>query len=121
MYTQAPKVDLLLLEVGSKLLEDSPLPMATRSKVKMFDLDEDNKTKTNFVVHVVIVSLAWSTLHGQLIEEGNIYVSVSPIEPRAESMLLYKGNNDDDPLMVCLDNALKSITKWLTETLKAIR
>ena len=35
-------------------------------------------------------------------------------------MLLYEGNNDDDPSMVRLDDALKSITKWPMEALKAI-
>jgi hypothetical protein len=43
------------------------------------------------------------------------------IEPGAESVLLYKGNNnDDDPLIVRLRDALKSITKWPMEALQAI-
>jgi hypothetical protein len=35
-------------------------------------------------------------------------------------MLLYKSNNDDDPPMVRLGDALKSITKWPIEVLQAI-
>ena len=36
----------------------------------------------------------------------NVSVCVSSIEPGAESGLLYEGNNDDDPPMVCLGDAL---------------
>ena len=77
--------------------------MATESKVKIFNLDEDNKAKANVVAHGVIVSLVGGTLHGQLIEEGNIFVSVSSVEPELESILLYQGNNDDNPLMVAFE------------------
>ena len=42
------------------------------------------------------------------------------IEPVAESVLLYEGNNDDDPPMLRLGDVLKSITKWPIEALKAI-
>ena len=86
----------------------------------MFDLDKDNKAKANVVAHGIIVSLAGGTLHGRLIEEGNVSVCMSSIESGAESVLLYEGNNDDDPLMVRLGDAMKSITKWPMEALKAI-
>jgi len=76
----------------------------------MLDLDENNKAKTNVVAHGIIVSLAGGTLHGQIIEEGNVFVS--SIDPGAESVLFYEGNNDDNPPMVHLGDALKSITKW---------
>ena len=110
----------LLSEVANALVEDAPLPLATGSNVVMFDLDEDNKAKANVVAHGIIVSLAGGTFHGRLIEEGNISVCVSSIESRAESVLLYEGINDGDPLMVCLGDAMKSITKWPIEALKAI-
>jgi hypothetical protein len=45
---------------------------------------------------------------------------MTSIEPGAESVLLYEGNNDDDPTMVRLGDALKSTTKWPMEALKAI-
>jgi hypothetical protein len=89
----------------------APLSFATWSNVKMLDLDEENKAKANVVAHGIIVSLAGGTLHGRLIEEGNVSVCVSSIQSRAESVLLYEGNNDDDPLMVRLGDALKSVTK----------
>ena len=73
---QTPEAAPLLLEVAPKLLREASSPLATGSKVKMFDLDEDNKAKANVVTHEVIVSLARGTLHGRLIEEGNIYMSV---------------------------------------------
>ena len=86
----------------------------------MFNLDEDNKAKANVVAHGVIVNLGRGTLHGRLIEEGNVSGSVSLIELEEESVLLYKGNNVDDLPMVHLDDALKSTTKWPMEALKAI-
>jgi hypothetical protein len=100
-----------LLEAATKLVEDTPLPLATWSNIKMFHLDEDNKAKANVVAHDIIVSLAGDTLHERLIEEGNVSACVFSIEPGAESALLYEGNNDDDPPMVRLGDALKSITK----------
>ena len=45
---------------------------------------------------------------------------ISSIESGAESVLLYEGNNDDDPPMVRLGDALKSITKWPMEALQAM-
>ena len=87
--------------------------------VKIFELDEDNKAKANVVAHDIIVSLARGTLHGQLIEEGNVLVCVSSIEPGAEFVLLYEGNNNDNPPIVRLGNELKSITKKLIEALHA--
>ena len=93
----------LLLEVAPKLSEEALSPLATGSKVKMFDLDEDNKAKANVVAHGVIVSLAGGRLHGQLIEEGNVFVSVPSIEPRVESVLLYEGNNDDGAFGRCVE------------------
>ena len=68
----------------------------------------------------IIISFAGGTLHGRLIEEGNISVCVSSIEPEAESVLLYEGNDDDDPPMVHLGDAMTSITKWPMEALKVI-
>ena len=44
-----------------KLVEDAPLSLATRSNVKMFDLDEDNKAKANVVAHSIIVQEGHST------------------------------------------------------------
>jgi hypothetical protein len=68
-----------LLEAATKLVEDAPLQLATWSNVKMFDLDEDNKAKANVVAHGIIVSLVEDTLHGRLIEEGNISLCVFSI------------------------------------------
>jgi hypothetical protein len=86
----------------------------------MLDLDKNNKAKANVVAHDIIVSLAGGTLHGQIIEEGNVSMCVSSMDPGAESVLFYEDNNDDDPPMVRLGDALKSITKWPMETLQAI-
>lgn len=47
--------------------------------VKLYDLDEDNNAIINVVAHRVTVSLIEGTLHGRLIEEGNIYVNISSI------------------------------------------
>ena len=120
MYMQEPEATPLLSKAANALVEDAPLPLATRSNVMMFDLDEDNKAKANVVAHGIIVSLARGTLHGRLIEEGHVSVSVSSIKPGAESMLLYEDNNDDDPPIVRLDDTMKSINKWPIEALKAI-
>jgi hypothetical protein len=98
------------------LVEETPLPLATWPNVKMFDLDEDNNAKVNVVAHDIILSLARGTFHGQLIEDDNVLVCVFSIEPGAGSVLLCEDNNDDDPPMVCLGDALKSITKWPMET-----
>ena len=84
-----------------------------------FQGQNGNKAKANVVAHGVIVSLAGGTLHGRL-EEGNVSMSVSSIEPGVESVLLYEGNNDNDLPMVRLGNALNSTTKWPMEALKAI-
>ena len=46
----------LLLEVAPKLVEDAPLPLATGSKVKMFDLDEDNNAKLGGMLHNKVIS-----------------------------------------------------------------
>jgi hypothetical protein len=116
----APETTSILLEAATKLVEDALLSLATWSNVKMFDLDEDNKAKANVVAHGIIVSRAGGTLCGRLIEEGNVSVCMFSIEPGAESVLLYKGNNNDDPSMVRLRDALKSITKWPMEALQAI-
>jgi hypothetical protein len=94
--------------------------LGTGSNVKMLDLDDENRAKANVVAHGIIVSLAGGTLHGRLIEEGNTSVCVSSIEPGVESVLLYEGNDDDDPPMVRLGDALKSVTKWPMEALQAI-
>ena len=96
------------------------LSLATGSNVKLLDLDEDNKSKANVVARGIVVSLVGGTLHGRVIEEGNASVCISSIELGAESVLLYEGNNDNDPPMVRLDDALKSITKWPIEALQAI-
>lgn len=65
---QNTEVTPLLLEANSKLLEETPLLLATGSKVKMSDLDEDKKAKTNVVAHKVIMSLARGTFYGRLID-----------------------------------------------------
>ena len=77
------------------------------------------KATTNVVAHGVIVSLAGGTLHGRLIEEGNVFVTISSIVPGSEAVLLYEGNNNNDPPMVRLGDALNSITKWPMEALEA--
>ena len=63
------------------------------------------------MTHGIIVSIAGGTLHGRLIEEGNVSVCMSSIKSRADFVLLYEGNNNDDLPIVRLGNALKSITK----------
>ena len=98
-----------------KLVEDAPLPLATGSNVKLLDLDEENKAKANVVARGIIVNLAGGTLHGRVIEEGNVSMCVSSIKLGAESVLLYKDDNDNDPPMVRLGDALKSITTWPME------
>ena len=108
------------MESDTKLVEDAPLPLVTGSNVKLLDLDEECKAKANVVAYGIIVSLAGGTLHGRVIEEGNASVCISSVEPGAESVMLYEGNNDDDPPMVRLGDALKSITKWPMEALQAI-
>ena len=100
-----------------KLVEDAPLPLATGSNVKLLDFDEENKAKANVVARGIVVNLAGGTLCGRFIEEGNVSVCVSSIEPGAESVLLHEGNNDNDPPMVRLGDALKSITNWPMEAL----
>jgi hypothetical protein len=108
------------LEAPTKLIENAHLPLVTGSNVKMLDLDENNKAKANVVAHDIILSLAGGTLHGQIIEEGNVSVCVSSLDPRAESVLFYEGNNEDDPPIVHLEDASKSIIKWPMEALQAI-
>ena len=101
-----------MLEAATKLVEDAPLPLGMGSNVKLLDLDEENKANANVVARGIVVNLAGGTLHGRVIEEGNVLVCVSSIEPGAESVLMYEGNNDDDPPMVRLGDAMKFITKW---------
>ena len=122
MCTQTQKSEPAppLLEASMNVVEDAPLALATGSNVKMLDLDDDNKAKANVVAYGVIVSLAGGMFHGRLIKEGNASVCVSSIEPGTEYVLLYEGNNDDDPPMVRLGDALKSVTKWPMEALQAI-
>ena len=67
---QVPEAAPLVLEAALKLLEETPSPLATGSNIKMFDLDEDNKAKTNVVAHGVIVNLARGTLHGGLLRRA---------------------------------------------------
>ena len=105
-----------MFEATPKLLEEAPSPLATYR----FQGQNGNKAKANVVAHGVIVSLAEGTLHGRLIEEGNVSMSVSSIEPGVESVLLYEGNNDNNLPMVRLSDALNSTTKWPMEALKAI-
>ena len=120
LQVQTEEVTPVFSDPAKAVVEDAPSPLATGSNVALFDLDEENKAKANVVAQGVIVSLAGGSLHGRIIEEGNVSVSVSSIEPGAESVLLYEGNNDDDPPMLRLGDALKSITKWPLEALKAI-
>ena len=107
-------------KVANASVDDASLPLVTGSNVMLFDLDKDNKANANVVAHGIIVSLAGGILHGLLIEEGNVSVCVSSIESGAESVLLYDGNNHDNPMMVRLGDAMKSITKWPIKALKAI-
>ena len=109
---EAPKAAPILLESDTKLVEDAPLSLATGPNVKLLDLDEEHKAKANVVARDIVVSLVGCTLYGRVIE-GNASVCISSIEPGAESVLLYEGNNDVDPPMVRLDDALKFIPSSL--------
>ena len=71
------------------------------------------------VGHGVIVSLAGGTLHGRIIEEGNVSVAISSIVPGSEGVWLYEANNDNEPPMARLGDALNSMTKWPLEAVKA--
>lgn len=77
-------------------MEATPSLLETKSKVKIFNLDEASKAKVDMAAHGVIVSFAGGTLHGQLFDEDNVYVSISSIESGAEAVLLYEDNNNDD-------------------------
>lgn len=107
------------LATGSKVVEASVRAVATGSKVTIFDVDEDMKATTKVVGHGVIVSLAGGTLHGRILEEGNVSVTIASIVPGSEAVLLYEGNNNDDPQMVRFGDALNSMTKWPVDALKA--
>jgi hypothetical protein len=76
-------------------------------------------TEGNEVAHAVIVNVARATLHGRLIEKDNVFVIIISIVPGLEGTLLYEANNNDDPPMEYLSQALKSKTKWPLEALSA--
>jgi len=85
--------------------------LATGSKVKVFEVDNDKKDEENVVTHAVVVNVARATLYGRLIEEGNVSITITSIVPSSVDVLLYEANNNDHPPLVKLGNALKSITK----------
>jgi hypothetical protein len=107
------------LATGSKMAEVSTPVLAIGSKVTIFDFDEEMKATGTAVGHGVIVSLAGGTLHGRIIEEGNVSVAISSIVPGSERVWLYEANNDNEPPMVRLGDALNSMTKWPLEAVKA--
>ena len=120
MQTQELELAPPFMEASTNVVKDTPLPLAIGSNVNMLDLDDENRAKANIVAHGIILSLAGGILHKRLIEEGNVSVCVTSIEPGTEYVLLYVGNNNDNPPMVCLGDALKFITKWPMEALQAI-
>ena len=95
-----------------KVVEAAPAALA------IMDFDTEFKSTTTVVAHGVIVSLAGGMMHGRMIEEGNASVMISSIVPGSKAMFLFEGNNDDDPPMVRLGDALNSVTKWLIHALK---
>lgn len=98
-------------------IKESPMPLAIGTKVKVFDVDDHRKTK-GILAYGVIVNLAGATLHGRVIEEGNVSMTINSIVSGSEVALLYEANNNDDPLdVVHLRDALNSVTKWPMEAL----
>ena len=102
-----------------KVVEAAPVALAIGSKVAIMDFDAEFKSTMTVVAHGVIVSLAGGMMHDRMIEEGNASVMISSIVPRSEAVFLFEGNNNDDPPMVRLGDALNSVTKWLVHALKA--
>jgi len=101
-----------------KVVEIAPTTLATGSKVTIMDFNKEFKAIATVVAHGVIVSLTRGLMHGRLIEEGNASVMISSIVPGSEAVFLFEGNNDDDPPMVRLEDALNSVTKWPVDALK---
>ena len=102
-----------------KVVEAAPVALATGSKVAIMDFNTKFKSTAIVVAPGVIVSLAGGIMHGRMIEEGNVSIMISSILPGSEAVFLFKGNNDDDPPMVCLGDALNSVTKYPVHALKA--
>ena len=102
-----------------KVVEAALAALATGSKVAIMDFDVEFKSTATVVAHGVIVSLAGGMMHGRMIEEGYAFVMISSIVPGSEAVFLFEGNNDDDPPMVCLGDALNSVTNWPVHALKA--
>ena len=98
-------------------MEAASAALATGLKVAIMDFDTEFKSIATVVAHVVIVSLV-IMMHGHMIEEGNAFVMISSIVPGSEAVFLFKGNNDDDPPMVRLGDALNFVTKWPIHALK---
>jgi len=101
-----------------KLVEAAPAALAAGSKVTIMDFDSECKATADVVAHGVIVSLAGGRMHGRMIEEGHASIIISSVVPGSESVYLFEGNNDDDPPMVRLGDAVNSITKWPVDALK---
>jgi len=80
-------------------------------KVKVFDVDDDKKDEENVIAHAFVVNVAEGTLHGRIIEEGNVSIFITFIVLGSEDVVLYEANNNDSPLLVKLSDVLKSVTK----------
>lgn len=93
--------------------------LAPQSKVAVMDFDDNNEPTDKVVAHGSIVSLAGGTMHGRMIEEDNASVMISSVVPGSETLYLFEPNNDNDPPMQRLGDALNSITKWPVAALKA--
>jgi hypothetical protein len=117
--SKAMDISAPTLATGSKVAEVSAPVLAIGSKVTIFDYDEEMKATGRAVGHGMIVSLAGGTLHGRIIEEGNVSVAISSIVPGSERVWLYEANDNSDPPMVRLGDALNSVTKWPLEAVKA--
>ena len=102
-----------------KVVEVASVALATGSKVEIMDFDAEFKSTATVVAHGVIVSLAGGMMHDCMIEEGNASVMISSIVPGSEAVLLFEGNNNDDPPMVRLGDTLNFVTKWPVHALKA--
>jgi len=101
-------------------LEVAPATLALHSKVAICDFDDNYESTYKVVAHGSIVSLAGGMMHGWMIEEGNASVLISSVVPGSETLYLFEPNNNDDPPMQRLGDALNSITKWPVAALKAI-
>jgi len=91
---------LQLVQSTSNSIKKIVVALTKRSKVKVFDSDEDDNSKRKVLAYGVIVNLAGSMFHGQIIEKGNLSISITSIVTGVENCLLYEGNNNDDPPIV---------------------